>query len=452
MKFDTHRTNPNTLLRWDADWYKSLPDEDCVVCLTEKQIYLIHEMLEPLLWVNTRWIGDTSDLDFDLIKSDLQFALDERMTCEKLTLLAQQIESISAQIDLIQNSVFQGDNTIDVDTTVLDDIFNTAAQEAQEIFETENCTDDDKDAIYGACNALVRHIHQNNLDFLESISQAGNVTDQAKRLLAGIPLVGLLPLDEVADYATFIIDELLEEYNATVTEELLQMVICDLFCIARDSPCSLDFADLLNYFGDHVSPTLTSAATTFLNLVQFALIGTFSGDGYFYYLCYFQLWIAYAGSEFFGQTGVQTIAMVARSGLNSPDADWEIFCTDCPEPPVYPDLVTTRCQDALSLGTLTQIDENHWHIESELHTDNNHYCMLRDTAIDISKTFKIMAITNMSPALWDGNGTVTTATCVVADRFGWNNMIGQASTYEYMFSSAGTTAFSFDIEVSEIGA
>jgi len=364
-----NRTNFAKLVRWDADWYKSLTDEDCIVCLTERQIYLIHEMLEPIVWVNTRWVGDVSGLDFDLIKSDLQFALDERMTCEKLNQLVKQIESLTAQVTLIQNQVFEDGNTINVSTTVLDDIFDSAAQAAQDIFASDDCADTDKDATYGACNALIRNINQNNVDFLESVAQAGNATDQSKRILSGIPLVGLLPLDEIADYATFIIDELLEEYSATVTEELLQTVICDLFCIAVNNDCTFDFADLLNYFSGKVSPTLTNAATTFLSLVQFAIVGTFAGDEYFYYLCYFQLWLAYANSEYFGNVGIQTLAMAAQAGFNSPDNDWTIFCTDCPEPPPTPIIGLASCTASFTYtgGTnLTEISSGTWECEATL--------------------------------------------------------------------------------------
>jgi len=374
MKRRINLVNKAKLVRWDADWYKELTDADCIVCLTERQVYLIHEMLEALTWVNTRWVGDTADLDFDLIKSNLQFALDERMTCEQLTILVQQIESLTAQVTLIQNQSFSEGNTIVVGTTVLDDIFSTAAQAATEFFETAACTDADKDAVYGACNALIRHIHQNNVDFLESLSQAGNVTDQSKRLLSGIPLVGLLPLDEIADYATFIIDELLEEYNATVTEELLQIVICDLFCIAIAADCALDFADLLNYFAAKVDPSLSNATTTFLSLVQFAIAGTFAGNDYFYYLCYFQLWLAYADSEFFGNIGIQTLAMTARSGFNSPDNDWSIFCIDCPEPVgSHPEIGLADCSGfAPAMGVLTWLHGTTWQLESQVNgsTDN----------------------------------------------------------------------------------
>jgi len=102
-------------LRWNADYYKSLSDDDCIICLTEKQIYLVGQYLEAITWENTRWVGDKSGLDFVGIAGNLEEALAERMTCEKLTLLVQQIESINVQLSSIQTMIFEGDNTIEID-------------------------------------------------------------------------------------------------------------------------------------------------------------------------------------------------------------------------------------------------------------------------------------------------------------------------------------------------
>jgi len=118
---------------------------------------------------------------------------------------------------------------------------------------------------------------------------------------------------------------------------------------------------------------------------------------------------------------------------------------------IYPALVPTRCQDALELGVLTQIDVDHWHVESEQHTDNNFYCFMRDEALSSSATFKILEIANKVHASGLENGSQTFATCQINDVFSWTpGQIGALNSYEYMFSS--DVAFSFDIEVSVIGA
>jgi hypothetical protein len=57
-------------LQWYSDFYNSRSDEECVICLTERQVYLIGIIIDSLGW-STRWIGDISGLDLERIAADL---------------------------------------------------------------------------------------------------------------------------------------------------------------------------------------------------------------------------------------------------------------------------------------------------------------------------------------------------------------------------------------------
>ena len=339
QKLTTHQIE--TLTRWDADYYKSLTDDDCIVCLTEREVYLLGQIIEQLTWSNTRWIGDKSGLDFKAIAGNLEYKLSERMTCENLSSilttvinLQETVTELQSTVNIIYNETMPGADIpiFDAETTTVSDTHTP--QELSDFGVTaDTCDTAGKDATYGAVSQLVRYINQVNIDLLERVNQAGNLPDQIARLISAIPVLGLLPIDEIFSWAQFIATELEDEYNATVDEALLQSVICDLFCIAVANNCHLDFNDVYNYFAGKVSPTLGHATTTFLSLVQFGTTGTFAGDDYFYYFCYFQLTTVGLGQFFFGVNSLNDYAYQARAGLNSPDNDWEIFCLDCP--PLY---------------------------------------------------------------------------------------------------------------------
>jgi hypothetical protein len=287
----------------------------------------------PLRWQRTRWTGDSSALDLDLIASNLQHALDERMTCEKLTQLTNTINQMQSQLTYIYNDLY-GDtaaaNGFNVNTSVINDFYDTAALTALG-YTSENCDTADKDALYGGVRALVNYITQNNTDLLEQLEQSfGNIAEQASTLLAAFPPSNLLALDDAADWVQFIIEELSEEYAATVTETLIQQTICDLFCLAVQNNCNIDFNDVYNYFIDKLPVGISQFATTWTNLVQFGLIGSFSGNDYFYYLCLFQLAAAGFGQGYLGLATMEKYALVLRAGANSPDNDWAVFCTSCP--------------------------------------------------------------------------------------------------------------------------
>jgi hypothetical protein len=334
-------TNFNKLVRWDADFYKSLSDDDCIVCLTEKQVYVLGQMIEQINWFRTRWTGDISGLDFDAISGELSYRLGERMTCEQVTNINTIVSNLQQAILLLQSLTSQIFNEVDggddlyiwnpSESVVTDS--NSHQQLSDYGVTAETCDDEGKDAIYGAVSALVRFINQVNIDLLERVNQAGNLPDQLSRLISGIPGLGVLPIDEVFSWGQFIATELEDEYNATVDEPLLQTVICDLFCIAVANNCHLDFNDVYNYFSGKVEPTFGLTVTTLLDLINFGITGSFSGDQYFYYLCYFQIVVVGLGQAFFGINSMQDYAYQTRAGLNSPDHDWSIFCLDCP--PLY---------------------------------------------------------------------------------------------------------------------
>lgn len=190
-----------------------------------------------------------------------------------------------------------------------------------------------KDAVWAAVASLVNYINDLNLDMLQNLAQATNLTAQAERLISAIPGVGILPADEIIGYVDVISNNLYSEYLATVTVQLLQEVMCDLFCIALDNdPCGLTFGDLIDYYAGKTPAAQGRAVDTFLDLVGFAVTGTFQGDDYYYYLCYLQLFTTWLGEEFFGHTGVKNYSIAAAAGFNSPDADWELYCETCPQP------------------------------------------------------------------------------------------------------------------------
>jgi len=326
-------TNFDKLVRWDADYYKELTDDDCIVCLTEREVYIIGQIIEVIKWSKTRWIGDLLGLDFDLIASNLEYKLSERMTCQNITKLLDKIASLEDKIDYIFNSttVDNGDTIPDENTPAWD---VTTPEEFAEEFSvsTDGCDDDDKSAIYAGIFQLVRYVNQVNIDALQSLSQIGNLASQIDKLISAAT-GGLTPLDEVAAYVDFLVNELLEEYEATVTEELLETVTCDLFCIAVNSNCTINMSDVINYYGSKIGSTALDLTNSLLNVMQFAATGTFSGDEYFYFMTTFQFITVALTDHFFDVSSMMNYKTQILAGMNSPDADWMLLCDECP--PLY---------------------------------------------------------------------------------------------------------------------
>ena len=330
------KTNFQKLIRWDADYYKELTDDDCIVCLTEREVYLVGQIIEVLTWASTRWLGDITGLDFKAISAQLEHKLSERMTCQNITTLLQKITQLETKLDYVFNQtvVNEGDTPFSPDTTVADDVFTPAEMQTGDMaVQADVCDNAGKSQIYGATNQVVRYIVGLNTDLLQQFEQAvGNIAEQAETLLGAFPVTDFLAVDDAAKYVAFLTQELQEEYEAIVDEELIQQTICDIFCIASANNCKLTMWDIYNYFGSKIDPTFTNAALTYANLVNFAFVGTFTGDMYFHYLCYFQLASAMFNGAITGD-GLEAYERQIAAGFNSPDADWMIHCIACP--PMY---------------------------------------------------------------------------------------------------------------------
>jgi hypothetical protein len=178
---------------------------------------------------------------------------------------------------------------------------------------------------------LVDFIHQTNEDLLERATQTtANALENSARVFDAIPLLSELPIDDALSFSAWLIDELLEEYRATVDEIFLQELKCDIYCLSQPN-CTLDLQDVYNFFESKVDPSLSLAATTYADIISYLLTGTFIGTQYFFYMTYLQLSIAAMGSYFGRKVSPRYYAMVARAG--NPDNDWAIFCLDClPDP------------------------------------------------------------------------------------------------------------------------
>ena len=323
------KTNFDKLVRWDADYYNQLTDDDCIVCLTEREVYLIGQITDMLRWKNTRWIGNLVGLDFDLIASNLEYKLSERMTCQNITKLIEKLQSLETKIDYVfEQTVINEGDTLPTKDTPANEVTTYEKFAEDYTYTSDACDTTSKDKLYGAVYNLVRYINQVNIDALQNLSQLGNIAQQVDKLISAAT-GGLTPLDEVAAYTDFLVNELLDEYEATVDEALLEQVTCDLFCIAVSSNCNLNLSDVINYYGSKIGSTAIDLTSSLANVMQFALIGTFSGDEYFYFMTTFQFITVALTDHFFSVDSMNSYMVQIAVGANSPDNDWTLLCDEC---------------------------------------------------------------------------------------------------------------------------
>lgn len=333
-------TNKSKLVNWDADFYNSLPDEFCIYCLSKKQIYVIGQALQQVHW-STRWFGDVSGLDFSAIAGELEGILGMD-NCE-LQNIFNFLGDLQTQIISLQATVENGgipptETTDDIDTPTYGNVSTDLQAPIGGV--TVPCgTTAEKDALYAACAELANYIIAQQTDFYEIFQQSvSRLPELADQLISAIPLVETLPVDEIISTVEYFSDEAEEIWEAVNTSDREQDFRCLLFCAALANDCKLTPELVLSALASQAPSTLQDfMAKSARDLLAIMIVGQPLGDEFYYSQLYFQVQIVLMGERWLEAQGWRPYEMRFLSGLNSPDNDWSIFCTDCPDWAFYQD-------------------------------------------------------------------------------------------------------------------
>lgn len=189
-------------------------------------------------------------------------------------------------------------------------------------------TDCDLNSVFGSVTAIIDALDTNNRDFIEIVQ----ITDvQAKKIskaISAIPLLGLLPIDELVSFVGDTAPALKVAYESEYTTEYRDTLRCALFCVARDkADCALTFQDIIEIFNDRIG-TAMEPINFFVELMEFIVAGTWPGTVAIDVLTLIQLAAWQQGSEWMGVT-LRTLQTVGLLGANDDDPDWSILCEDC---------------------------------------------------------------------------------------------------------------------------
>ena len=236
----------------------------------------------------------------------------------KLNLCEQIIDCIETTPELRQTII----NT----TQGLPDTPQSPNQYQQDVFEeVVGC---DMNVMYGYCRALWTYINANNIDFLQQLSEATNLTESIDRLLRTIPGFEQLPISEVLQWLSALGDYNLEAYEASITTLIEDKIVCDLLCIAVNSDCHLTFEQVYEYLvGRFGGSSALNLGATFGELVTFMVTGVYPSDKIVYLWSVVQLGFAFIGTRFLDISSVTPYAIQARAGI--PDDAWEEICDEC---------------------------------------------------------------------------------------------------------------------------
>ncbi len=314
-------TNLTKLVSWDIDLYESMSDEeDCLVWLSQRDKYLLKNALRQVEW-STRWTSEqgTPQPDKILIAENMAFKLSQEYCvdfCQLFIDCLDDDESGTFQAILDRLSEINADNST-----------GAGQNQSDLIFGDGNNPTCDKDILFGGIVNVVDRANTNNVDALQILEVLTNVNEWLAQVAGGIFGIEAPVAQSMADWALFIQQSILENYEAQITNEYLETIQCGLFCLAQDN-CELTPQMLVDYFFGRLQSQLTFESLLTESL-EFLVLGVWQGSEIADAMFLSQFVFRAQFGKWFDNVAFTSIDLDMRLGMNDPDNDWTLLCTDC---------------------------------------------------------------------------------------------------------------------------
>lgn len=301
----------------------AVPDESnfYIVCCTPAEMLKIQSSLEvgaPIAYPDSY-----SDVQ-QIVQQAYEFPNSfEGADCVDLCALIAQCISESTEVQDAINNYVSGTQIVGVGTT--DGTYETIGD--MPVFGNTGC---DEDNVYALALQLTDFVNTLITDFFEELEAASNLAEQVSIALSGIPVIGLLPIDEIIDFVQNGFAVVAEGYAAAYDEPLRREISCAIFCQILDDGCFTTFGNLSNLFLDAFLLDFTTLDLQ--DVIDWFTQGIFSGDEFVYamFACVFAL--MGLGSEVNGVTA-HFIDLAMQAMSNDSDGDWDTYCEDCGDHP-----------------------------------------------------------------------------------------------------------------------
>lgn len=303
---------------WHTEtYYKHSADNSCLICLTERERYLLRQALEQMSW-ESRWVVKTGDSlpDIDALSASLEFKLDNCTDLEASILSAIETNSdIQDEINIVANTGVTGrtDDTFDSAISLLNLLSGA---------EIETCSND---SLFGAMTGLVDLMNDLAIDIIEKLSAQANTAGRIGDVIEAIPLLGEFPADDLFQITESLMDDWEQNYQANYTVALRDDYRCGLFCIAKDADCFLSFEDIFDFFWNQLGQSVPT--TDLLAFIQWFINNPLTSVSLVHAWHLFLAGILRFAGSVLGIDSARLVRMVSAL-YNNPDSDWNGLC-DC---------------------------------------------------------------------------------------------------------------------------
>jgi hypothetical protein len=278
------------------------------------------------------------------------------LTCEDVQLA---IATLIATNEPVQDAIETLVTTSPAIYTYITNVFSRLTPETIEgKLAPGNCDDS---VMAGRAIAIVERLDTNNIDALEILEVGTNDEERLAQILSAFPGFGLLPLDELLDFAQDVLEDFAENYGAASTVERKDAFARLIWCKMQETEdCSITWQQLFDLVLEQVPATLFDILVTITDVIQFVGDGDFGNDDLLFYgMMMLNLATITASSSFNGLTA-PLLSAITRDAL--PSSAWEDWdeCGAEPPDPNCADLTEDPEDWQVSLGRSEWIDGTGW--------------------------------------------------------------------------------------------
>lgn len=195
------------------------------------------------------------------------------------------------------------------------------------LFADGNNTGCSKDVWFGGIEHLVDSLDENNLDALQILEVATNVTEWITDVVAGVFGIKAPVIQSLLEWGLYIQNNILENYEAQITQQYKETLVCDLLCIAMEN-CKLTPQMLVDYFFERLSSQLTFGSLLTESL-EFIVLGVWTGTEIADAMMLSQLVFRAQFGRWFQDVAFNSIDVDIRLGFDNDSDDWILICDTC---------------------------------------------------------------------------------------------------------------------------
>lgn len=185
----------------------------------------------------------------------------------------------------------------------------------------------DLDTLWGGISYLIEATDRQNVDWLEQFEVATNLSDFVASVVGDITIIDETSADALLAWVEYIQDNIAENYVAQVTQNYLDELSCDLFCLAKET-CELTPQMIYDYFMGRLGGAI-QFTSLISNALDYIVAGSWSGteiaDAFFMS----NLMMRANFGRIFEFVGFNSFDTSMRLGMLEPSNAWEITCDDC---------------------------------------------------------------------------------------------------------------------------